>query len=221
LPPGADLPTVYEVELKVPADHDTVREALDRLDAEAIGTVEQADVYYDAPQRDFAETDEALRLRTERDPEVAGGADDPTKVDVADDGSGPDSTGGTLTYKGPLVDDTSKTRREIESPVPDAAGIDDVLQAVGFDPAATVEKHRERYRVDDVVVTLDSIGDLGTFVEVETAVPDESSANEDDAAIAAAREELESVLESLGLDPAKGIRTSYLGLLLEDADTDR
>lgn len=211
---------MYEVELKVPADHDAVREALERLDAEAIGTVEQADVYYDAPQRDFAETDEALRLRTERDRDAHGAAEEATAAETAPDRSQTDSTAGVLTYKGPLVDEESKTRREVESPVVDAEGIDDVLQAVGFDAAATVEKHRERYRVDDVVVTLDSIADLGEFVEVETEVPHGSSAKGDDEAIAAAREELEGVLELLGLDPADGIRTSYLGLLLDERDTD-
>jgi adenylate cyclase class 2 len=220
LPTGADYSDVYEVELKVPADHDAVREALERLDAEAIGSVEQADVYYDAPQRDFGETDEALRLRTERE---QGGNESTVESTATPTGATHDSTAGVLTYKGPLVDDASKTRREVESPVVDAEGIDDVLQAVGFDAAATVEKRRERYRLDGVVVTLDTIADLGEFVEVETEVPSGHSkdAEEDDAAITAAREELESVLKSLGLDPADGIRTSYLGLLLEDADTER
>jgi adenylate cyclase class 2 len=221
LPAGVEDSNVYEVELKVQADHDAVREALEELDAEAIGTVEQADVYYDAPQRDFAETDEALRLRTERDRDGPGAADDGTATVRNTDESPPDSTTGVLTYKGPLVDEESKTRREIESPVVDADGIDDVLNAVGFDVAATVEKHRERYRIDDVVVMLDSIAELGEFVEVETEVPRGSSVNEDDAAIAAARDELESVLESLGLDPGDGIRTSYLGLLLEGPETER
>lgn len=54
---------MYEVEVKVRADHEVVREALERLDAERRDTVVQRDVYYDAPHRDFAETDEALRIR--------------------------------------------------------------------------------------------------------------------------------------------------------------
>jgi adenylate cyclase class 2 len=220
---GADGGTVYEVELKVPANHDAVRQALERIGAESIGVVEQVDTYYDPPHVDFAETDQALRLRTERDrdglaadatAEAAGG------VETESDGTGADSSAGVLTYKGPLVDEESKTRREIESPVLDAPGIDDLLNAVGFDPAATVEKRRERYRVGDVVVTLDTIADLGEFVEVETDVPDGHSASGDDPAIAGARAELESVLRDLELDPADGIRTSYLGLLLEDVDAE-
>jgi adenylate cyclase class 2 len=192
---------VYEVELKVPADHDAVREALDRIGAESVGVVEQADTYYDAPHRDFATTDEALRLRSE-DGHVA--------VDVGDDSTAT----GVLTYKGPLVDEESKTRREIESTVVDADAIDDVLAAVGFEAAATVEKRRERYRVDGVTVTLDDVAGVGQFVEVETEVPAEAA--DADAAISRAREELEDLLTDLGLDPAEAIRTSYLGLLLED-----
>jgi adenylate cyclase class 2 len=194
---------VYEVELKVRAEHEPVRAALDRLGAESLGVVEQIDTYYDAPHRDFAETDEALRLRRERD-----GAADSDEAD---------STAGVVTYKGPLVDERSKTRREIESGVVDADAMDDVLGAVGFSAAATVEKRRERYRVEDATVTLDTVSDLGQFVEVETeVVPGGESTRQDEAAIAASRAELQSILEELGLDPADGIRTSYLGLLLED-----
>ena len=56
---------MYEVEVKVAADHAAVRERLPD-EAEALGTVEQVDTYFDAPHRDFAATDEALRLRRER-----------------------------------------------------------------------------------------------------------------------------------------------------------
>src|SRR4029079_17138635 len=52
----------------------------------------QVDQYFAHPCRDFASTDEALRIRT---------------------------TGGAsfVTYKGPKVDKTTKTRREIELPL--------------------------------------------------------------------------------------------------------
>ena len=56
---------MYEVELKLRADHEAVRAALDDAGASADVRVRQVDTYYDAPHRDFAETDEALRLRRE------------------------------------------------------------------------------------------------------------------------------------------------------------
>ncbi|MEF8821008.1 MAG: class IV adenylate cyclase [Halovenus sp.] len=180
---------MYEVELKVRADHDTVGERLDEIGAQRIGTVSQEDVYYDAPDRDFAETDEALRIRTES-------ADEPVT---------------RLTYKGPLVESESKTRQEAETAVADPAEIRAILDGLGYEPAATVRKDREQYAVDGCTVTLDAVDGLGEFVEAELEVED---------GIDEARGRLETVLEKLGLDPEDQIRTSYLGLLLAEADAD-
>lgn len=133
---------MYEVEVKVPADLDAVRERLEALDAEARGTVEQSDTYFDHPARSFAETDEALRLRRE--------------------------DGWTaITYKGPKVDVASKTRRELETTVGDTEAAEAILRAMDFDPVAAVEKTRERYELDGYTVTLDTVDGVGEFVEVE------------------------------------------------------
>lgn len=181
---------MYEVEVKVRAAHDTVREELAALEATHTGSVEQVDTYYSAPHRDFAETDEALRIRRETDNET-------------------DETTTKVTYKGPLVDSASKTRQEFETAVDDDEAMAGVLDGLGFEPAATVEKQRDFFDVDGYTVTLDHVTDLGEFVEVEREV--EESAVDD------AREGAFAVLRDLGLDPDDQIRTSYLGLLLEDA----
>jgi adenylate cyclase class 2 len=180
---------MYEVELKVRADHAAVRRRLSALGAERVGTVTQVDTYYDAPHRDFGTTDEALRLRRERN----------------DEGS---TT--RLTYKGPLVEAASKTRRELETAVDDGDRLGEILEAVGFDPAAVVEKERERYRLDGYTVTLDSVADLGEFVEVEREAPE--------ADVESVREGATARLRDLDLDPAEQIRTSYLGLLLDSSE---
>ena len=189
---------MYEVELKVRADHGAVHDRLDVLGATRVGRVSQVDTYYDAPHRDFAETDEALRVREET--AVAGRGDE--------QGGRGDGTETRVTYKGPLVERESKTREEAETAVADADAMRAVLDGLGFDPAATVEKERERYRAEGYTVTLDAVDGLGEFVEVETEV----SGN---AEVEAAREGATALLERLGLDPKAGIRTSYLGLLLE------
>ena len=176
---------MYEVELKVQADHDGVRERLADTDGTLIGTVEQADIYYDAPDRNFAETDEALRVRTER-------TDDETET--------------RLTYKGPLVEEESKTREEAKTAVADPDALGDILSGLGYEPAAEVHKERTRYRLDGYTVTLDTVDGLGEFIEVEREVQED---------IAGAREGARDVMEKLGLDPDEQIRTSYLGLLLE------
>jgi len=180
---------MYEVELKIRANHDTVRERLDTLGAERLGAVTQVDTYYDAPHRDFAETDEALRIRRE-------------------ESDGESAT--RVTYKGPLVEAASKTRQEVETGVADADRFDDILDALGFSPAAVVEKERERYAFDGYTVTLDTVAGLGEFVEIEREAPE--------SAVESTREGAVSHLRDLGLDPDDQLRTSYLGLLLNASE---
>ncbi|WP_436924328.1 class IV adenylate cyclase [Halosimplex amylolyticum] len=195
---------MYEVELKVRAEHDAVEPALAEADATRVGAVVQEDTYYDAPHRNFAETDEALRIRREWETGEstgdAGGAD-------ADGDGGDSPTTTRITYKGPLLETESKSREEHETAVADAEAAVGIFDGLGFEPAATVRKEREQYRLDGYAVTLDRVDGLGEFVEVETET--------DDDAIDAARDGAMAVLDTLGLDPDAQIRTSYLGLLLE------
>ncbi|UIO98856.1 class IV adenylate cyclase [Halobaculum sp. CBA1158] len=190
---------MFEVELKTRADHDAVRDRLDAAGAERVATVRQVDTYYDAPHRDFAETDEALRVRSE------------TVVEADDLGPEETRTETKLTYKGPLVEAESKTREERETAVDDADATAGIFAGLGFEPAATVEKDREFHRLDGYTVTLDDVSGLGEFVEVET------EATADD--IESAREGATATLVDLGLDPTDQIRTSYLGLLLDSQDS--
>ncbi|QZP38381.1 class IV adenylate cyclase [Halobaculum magnesiiphilum] len=187
---------MYEVEVKVRADLDAVRDRLADLDATGTRRVRQVDTYYDAPHRDFAETDEALRIRRET---VAGGAND--------DGGGAATK---VTYKGPLVEAESKTREEFETAVADGDAAEGILGGLGFSPAATVEKDREFFELDGYTVTLDNVAGVGEFVEVEREAVEPE--------IESAREGAYVVLRDLGLDPDDQIRTSYLGLLLRSQD---
>jgi adenylate cyclase class 2 len=148
---------MYEVEVKVPADHGAVRERLADCRAKTLGAVVQEDTYYDAPHRDFAETDEAVRIRREDDA-------DGERVEI--------------TYKGPKVDARSKTREEIEVGVESGDDLDGILRALGFDVAAVVRKERDRYELDGYTVVLDAVDDVGEFVEVETHAEDVDAARE-------------------------------------------
>jgi adenylate cyclase class 2 len=179
---------MYEVELKVRASHGPVRARLDALGAERVGAVSQTDTYYDAPHRDFAETDEALRIRREERP---------------------DGATTRLTYKGPLIEAASKTRRAAETAVDDAEALAAVLDGLGFSPAAVVEKERDRYALDGYTVTLDTVDGLGEFVEIDREAPESE--------LEAVREGAVERLRDLGLDPDDQIRTSYLGLLLDSS----
>jgi adenylate cyclase class 2 len=85
---------MLEIEQKYSgADFARLRRRLAELGARPGGEVVERDDYFNAPDRDFARTGEALRLRR-----------------VGEDNF--------LTYKGPRADHAVKTRTELEIPLP-------------------------------------------------------------------------------------------------------
>ena len=213
---------MYEVELKYRvADVPEVEAALERLGASWHGTAEQVDRYFNHPSRDFAVTDEALRLRS-------------TAVGVA------------ITWKGPRLDATAKTRREIELPlalaavpaaakalaaVPAAAETlaavpaatetlaavpatldrwTGLLEALGFRRVREVVKRRRLATVAwegaVIEVALDHVAGLGDFVELELQA--------ESAGIAVAAARIESLARELGCTNPE--RRSYLEMLLSN-----
>jgi adenylate cyclase class 2 len=121
-----------------------VRRRLEELGAKLEGEVYEEDTYYQHPCRNFAETDEALRLR------IADG-----RVE--------------LTYKGPKrVHGGVKEREELTARVEDGAYMARILERLGFKPVATVRKRRLYYSIEGLaVVSLDTVEGLGCFVEIE------------------------------------------------------
>ncbi|MFB6126993.1 MAG: class IV adenylate cyclase [Halolamina sp.] len=203
---------MYEVELKVSADLDRVATALQDRGADRVDAVVQVDTYYDAPHREFAETDEALRIRRETpvggNGESGDGENDANDTGEVNDTDHPEPTA-KVTYKGPLVERASKTREEFETAVADGEAMAAVLDGLGFEPAATVEKERRRYRLAGYTVTLDRVSEVGEYVEVEAAAAE--------ADVETVREGAAALLSDLGLDPDEQVRTSYLGLQLGDS----
>ena len=178
---------MLEVELKFHCDQTEQLVAdLTRLGARRSPEVRQVDQYFNHPQRDFAQTDEAVRIR--------------------------DTNGQTsLTYKGPLVDRETKTRREIELDLvgTEAHGkLAEWLQAVGFRPVLAVEKTRQAWSLHrgdrDVEIALDQVTGLGQFVELETVA--------EEADLVPARTLLQELATELGLTQSE--RRGYLSMLL-------
>lgn len=132
---------MIEVEVKVRKNHEKVRSILKKIGAAKIRVEIQSDTYFAAPHRDFAKTDEALRIRS-----LDGQA--------------------MLTYKGPKLDGVSKTREELETPV-DEVTITRILHALGFSESGIIRKIREVFRVGEVTICLDAVEGLGEFLEVE------------------------------------------------------
>jgi adenylate cyclase class 2 len=173
-----------EQKFRVP-DHAAVRRALDRLGAVEHPAHTEVDHYLNAPDRDFAATGEAFRLRR-----------------VGDDNR--------FTYKGPKRPGVVKTRPEIELTVAGGeAGAGTamaLLAGLGYRPVAVVRKTRTVWTVTPTVaVCLDAVEAVGTFVEVE-ALADEEQAKQAEA-------DVRRVAVALGLTDAEP--RSYLRMLLE------
>ncbi len=148
----------------------------------------ESDDYYNAPDRDFKQTDEAFRLR---------------RIGAHN----------FLTYKGPKRQASVKIRTELEVPLPDGDDavqqFGELLRHLGYRYVATVAKRRRTYRFRRepfaIAVCLDEVVGLGRFVEVEIVAPEEQQ----DAA--------NKLLTQLGteLHLSEVERRSYLGLVLD------
>lgn len=168
----------YEVEIKARCgDPEEVRGRLEALEAELVEERFDEDIYYSHPCRDFGQTDEAFRVR---------------KIGAST----------WLTYKGPKLRGTSKTRVEEEVAVGDAATAKRLVEALGFSRVLDIRKNRILYRLNDIEICIDSVEDLGDFVELEIRSGE----------IDAAEEKLFALAATLGLDEFE--RRSYLELLL-------
>ena len=165
---------MLEIEIKAPCGND-IKEKLEEIGAIFIKNEVQEDMYYNAPHKNFRETDEVLRVRR---------------------------TGSTylLTYKGPREDKETKAREEIEIPVDE--GIREILKRLGFRKEAELEKKRDIYDFGDVLISLDNVKGLGTFVELETTDYRH-------------KERLFEILEHLDIDRNKVIVNSYLEMIEE------
>lgn len=141
---------MIEVEVKAKVkDFSSIKEKLDGMGAEKFKDEYQSDTYFNAPDRDFGVTDEALRIR-----EI------------------PENSGKRfiLTYKGAKMDDLSKTRQEVEVDITDSERMALILTNLGFRKAAVVTKDRAIYNLNEFIITLDTVHGAGTYVEIETAV---------------------------------------------------
>lgn len=187
----------YEVEQKFRlADQDAISRIVTRV-AELGGTwkptEEHADTYYAHPCRNFAETDESLRIRS-----IKRSNDDYHFV----------------TYKGPKINQETKTRRELELPLtpPDFGPeqMAELWQALGFRPVATVRKSRRKANLASgdwsFSVDMDDVDQVGQFVELDTSA--------DESQLQSAQAAMNELATKLGLTEV--IRKSYLGMLLEN-----
>jgi len=165
---------------------------IDRLRSMGVGSgpsVRCVDLYFAHPSRDFAVSDEALRLRCEGDEN-------------------------RITYKGPKRGGPTKTRQEIEIPYSNGETyreqMETLLKNLGFTPVAVIAKTRRSFDLTSadrsLTVVLDEADGLGTYAEVETLADGESELGEAQRAVL-------SLADSLDLTEVEP--RSYLRMYLE------
>ena len=188
--------STFEVEIKFRIDD---AQELERRLQQRFGNVEfgeqvtESDSFFQHPCRNFRQTDEALRLR-ER---------------LFSDGTSEHS----LTYKGPKIDASTKTRQEIEMPITEPEQWESLLTALGFSKFASVQKFRRRLKltvnrrhIGIVLDTLPALPESGRcFLEVETLATAED--------LEECRALILDIAEQLEL--SEPIQDSYFKLVLE------
>lgn len=182
---------MIEVEKKFfVSSFDAIRQQLGAADLTVLDAGEsqtQSDEYFNHYQLRFELQDIALRIR-----EVNGDH--------------------VLTFKGPNHSAETKIRSEIEISLEadDAAKMSQVFLGLGMHSVAKVSKNREtvelKWQDSQVKVCLDTVAEVGNFVEIEMVVPG-------DAEVPAAIEKLDALASRLGL--SQSTTTSYLEMLLQ------
>ena len=172
---------MLEIELKVQVDAlGPIREQLNKRNAQFSGRIHEHDIYYNAPHRDFGMTAEAMRVRYTNEHAV-------------------------ITYKGAKRAKYGlKAREELNTAVESGDVFEQILVRLGFVKTAEVNKWRENYRLGTAAISLDSVDELGTFVEIEVMTdldgPD-------------ATEQINTLAKEMGI-VGEPILASYLELLL-------
>ncbi|MHB8117205.1 MAG: class IV adenylate cyclase [Methanothrix sp.] len=169
---------MIEVEVKARAPED-MAERIIALGAALLVVENHHDLYFNSPLRDFIVSDEALRIRIKEE-------------------------GARLTYKGPKLDQNTKSRLERTVKIDDPQQMEQILSSLGFVLSAQVRKQRCKYSYEGVILALDEVEGLGRFVEVEAEGVGDYEEQ---------KQKVLSILSRLGLH--ESIRSSYLQLLEE------
>jgi adenylate cyclase, class 2 len=177
-----------EIEMKFPVEEfNRLQSRLAALGARPEKVQTEVDQYFNGPDRDFARTDEALRIRS-----------------VGNEHR--------ITYKGPKRDQQTKTRTEIETYLAEgdqnAENCVSLLAHLGYRPVATVRKRRRGFHLErsgfPVEVCLDDVEGVGQFAEIEIVGTEDT--------LDQARRVVLDLAKELGLGNSE--RRSYLEMLL-------
>ncbi|MDR1818912.1 MAG: class IV adenylate cyclase [Methanobrevibacter sp.] len=180
---GSDKLIEVEVKSKV-KEFESIKKRLKELKIDKISEEIQEDIYLERYDIEFAKNDKAFRIR---------------KITKKNGNST------VITYKGPKIDEISKTREEIEIAVEDGDKILKIFERLGFYKGGFVKKTREIYKFDEFIISLDDVEGLDPYIEIEVDLEDDLNYQE---SIAQIYEIFNKLNISSGFE-----RTSYLELL--------
>ncbi len=149
--------------------------------------IDEVDIYFSHPCKDFAKTDEALRLRIERR--------DNSETCV-------------LTYKGPRIKSEGKTREEISIEIDNMENCIKILEKLGFRKVIEIVKHRQVFEKENLTITLDQVEELGNFVEIECVTNSEQLVEH-------CIRDIKNFAKEIGLEDSMIVDKTYLELMLE------
>ncbi len=173
----------FEIEAKIKVDDfEQIRDALEKSGAKLKHNCHHRDYYFDDTDRRMQKQDKCLRIR---------------RLTVGDDEKV------FLTYKGPKEPSALKSRKEFEVEVSCEITMLDILASLNFDDVLIIDKQREIWLLDDCEIGLDTIGNLGKFVEIEG--PTEKA--------------VDNVIEKLGFDKSAHIQQSYASMIQSKIDS--
>lgn len=168
-----------EIEVKYRVtNHDSIHEVLASAGAKRVGVYLETNRLFDLPDGDLRKRGEGLRIRTV------------TTVDGAPQAD-------TLTYKGPRAPGELKIREEIETEIGGADHAAGILAAIGFVETLRFEKRRETWRLNGATIELDTLPEIGAFIEIESTSEDA----------------VRAVAERLRLPDADRVSDTYVALL--------
>ena len=179
---------MIEVEIKVSIKNkNQTEEKLLQSGFEKGDLAEESDFYFDKDCNTLKSQDMALRIRSCKNLAT-------------------NATEKFMTYKGPKMDNISMTRKELEMKIENVEIGKEILRSLGYDRVYPVKKLRQYFCQNGITACIDSVENLGEFLELEIIVLQE---NEKEAAL----DELISLLQQLGYEQGDIIRTSYLSML--------
>ena len=141
------MPIEIEVKMRL-SDRKSLEATLAQVGGQRGPLIEQSNWIFDTAQHDLRRAGQGLRVRSEThiaqyDPVV------------------------TIAHKGPKMPGPIKKRQETELQVDSVDHAVQLLEALGFVCILQFEKRRLRWQLDDCLVEIDTIAQLGDFVEIE------------------------------------------------------